>query len=108
MSRTERDLAKIGIDLKAFLIDANSGGRTQDWCARQLHVSRKTISEHVRDYGIKWGYNAMKKRHGFVWRGVFDSVRGHCARIGVDSKTANSRRKRTGEDYRDILDHYAA
>lgn len=75
MSRTERDLAKIGIDLRAFLIDASREGRTQAWCAHQLHVSRKTISEHVHDYGIEWGHNAMKRRHGFEWRGVFDGAR---------------------------------
>lgn len=109
MTRLEKQLAAINIDLRQFLTDAANTGKTQVWCADQLLIEQQTVSSYVKRYGVKWTTSRDKlfQRHAFVWRGELLTITGHCKRIGITVKQAEARRYRYGHEWREVLEHYA-
>lgn len=109
MTRLEKQLAAINIDLRQFLTDAADTGKTQLWCAEQLLIDQQTVCKYVKRYGIKWqaSHEKLFQRHAFVWRGERNTITGHCRRIGITLKQAESRRHRHGHEWRQVLEHYA-
>lgn len=109
MTRLEKQLAAINIDLRQFLTDAANTGKTQYWCAEQLLIGQKTVSDYIKKYGIPWrsSREELFNRHAFEWRGERNTITGHCKRIGITLKQAEGRRYRHGHEWREVLEYYA-
>ena len=109
MTRLEKQLLAAGIDLRQFLADAADQGRTQYWCAEQLLIDQRTVSDYVARYGIKWTSSREHhfRRYAFTWRGETLTITGHCRRIGITLKQAEGRRYRFRHEWRQVLEHYA-
>ena len=109
MTRLEKQLAAINIDLRQFLTDAANTGKTQYWCAEQLLIEQQTVSDYIKLYGIRWPTptEVQFRKYAFQWDGELNTISGHCRRIGITLKQAEGRRRRYGHKWEKVLDHYA-
>lgn len=109
MTRLEKQLQAIGINLRRFLTDAAKDGRTQYWCADQLHIDPHTVTRYAAAYDIKWPRlnRTNFDRFAFSWRGERNTITGHCKRIGITIKQAEGRRYRHGHEWRQVLEYFA-